>query len=176
MSLLNNNKFRSKMHTIGFNGKKLLEAVCFEGVKDAIISAPVPVGKYSVENLINSEIILSRISDSIKDSGDSVFPMPGYQLSRAIVGEKNAIYITILDGHNDKDMLMLEAKGKPYSIARFNKEIKEYDQCVNCGSLTPYKKSTHVDERENYVEGAGQICKTCGTEIYGKEQGETKNE
>jgi hypothetical protein len=34
----------------------------------------------------------------------------------------------------------------------------EYDKCVLCGKETPYTKSTHIDLREGYVEGAGQGC------------------
>ena len=34
----------------------------------------------------------------------------------------------------------------------------EYDKCVICGKETPYAKSTHIDLREGYVEGAGQGC------------------
>ena len=43
----------------------------------------------------------------------------------------------------------------------------EIDCCVLCGVETPYKHSTHIDYRYGYVEGAGQLCKSCydrGTE------------
>ena len=43
----------------------------------------------------------------------------------------------------------------------------EIDCCVLCGAETPFKRSTHVDFRYGYVEGAGQLCKSCydrGTE------------
>lgn len=42
----------------------------------------------------------------------------------------------------------------------------EKDKCVVCGVDTPYVKSVHVDFRENYIEGAGQLCSTCHKEIY----------
>lgn len=35
---------------------------------------------------------------------------------------------------------------------------EEYDTCVLCGKKTPYLKSTHIDLRHGYVEGAGQTC------------------
>ena len=40
------------------------------------------------------------------------------------------------------------------------KEMKsdEYDHCVICGKQSPYKRSTHIDLRVGYVEGAGQGC------------------
>lgn len=43
----------------------------------------------------------------------------------------------------------------------------EVDCCVLCGAETPFKRSTHIDFRYGYVEGAGQLCKPCydrGTE------------
>ncbi len=43
----------------------------------------------------------------------------------------------------------------------------EFDYCVLCGVETPYKRSTHIDMRMGYIEGAGQLCSNCysrGTE------------
>ena len=43
----------------------------------------------------------------------------------------------------------------------------EFDHCVLCGVETIYKRSTHVDMRHGYIEGAGQLCTKCwnkGTE------------
>ncbi len=37
----------------------------------------------------------------------------------------------------------------------------EYEKCVMCGESVPYLKSTHIDRRVGYVEGAGQLCKDC---------------
>lgn len=37
-------------------------------------------------------------------------------------------------------------------------ENNEFDTCVICGNITPYLKSTHIDYRIGYVEGAGQTC------------------
>ena len=37
----------------------------------------------------------------------------------------------------------------------------EIEYCVNCGEETPYKKDDHVDQRINYIEGAGQLCSRC---------------
>ena len=50
-----------------------------------------------------------------------------------------------------------------------NAEFKadEYDHCILCGVETAYKRSTHVDMRIGYIEGAGQLCSKCysrGTE------------
>jgi len=37
----------------------------------------------------------------------------------------------------------------------------EYEVCVVCGDTVPYTKSTHIDRRFGYIEGAGQLCKDC---------------
>lgn len=35
------------------------------------------------------------------------------------------------------------------------------DTCIMCGVETPYEFETHIDMRVGYIEGAGQLCKTC---------------
>jgi hypothetical protein len=35
------------------------------------------------------------------------------------------------------------------------------DKCVLCGAETPYDESVHIDYRHGYIEGAGQLCKSC---------------
>ena len=42
---------------------------------------------------------------------------------------------------------------------------KEY--CVKCGKETPYTKDVPIDQRDCYIEGAGQLCDDCFIEIYG---------
>jgi hypothetical protein len=37
----------------------------------------------------------------------------------------------------------------------------EKDHCILCGVETIYEKSTHVDMRLGYIEGAGQLCPKC---------------
>lgn len=37
----------------------------------------------------------------------------------------------------------------------------EPEHCVLCGVETPYKRSTHIDLRIGYIEGAGQLCSAC---------------
>lgn len=46
----------------------------------------------------------------------------------------------------------------------------EKEKCVTCGAETPYLKNLPIDLRENYVEGAGQLCKTCADKIYDKKK------
>ena len=35
------------------------------------------------------------------------------------------------------------------------------DRCVSCGVETAYDESIHVDMRNGYVEGLGQLCASC---------------
>ena len=39
--------------------------------------------------------------------------------------------------------------------------VDEFDHCVLCGVETIYKRSTHIDFRNHYIEGAGQLCQSC---------------
>ena len=45
---------------------------------------------------------------------------------------------------------------------------EEKDKCVSCGKETEYTKTTHIDQRKNYIVGAGQLCPGCYEEIYNK--------
>jgi hypothetical protein len=36
-----------------------------------------------------------------------------------------------------------------------------YETCIICGCKTQTLKSTHIDYRYGYVEGAGQCCREC---------------
>ena len=37
----------------------------------------------------------------------------------------------------------------------------EIERCVICGKPTEYRKYTPIQERECYVESAGQLCRKC---------------
>ena len=41
-----------------------------------------------------------------------------------------------------------------------------HDTCVSCNSVTEVLINEPVSMRHHYVEGAGQLCKTCYTQIY----------
>lgn len=43
---------------------------------------------------------------------------------------------------------------------------KEKDKCVSCGVEADYDRDEHVDRRNYYIEGAGQLCQKCWTKIY----------
>ena len=36
-----------------------------------------------------------------------------------------------------------------------------YEDCIMCGKKTTTLKTTHVDFRYGYVDGAGQMCREC---------------
>lgn len=36
-----------------------------------------------------------------------------------------------------------------------------YETCIMCGRETTTLKTTHIDFRYGYVEGAGQMCREC---------------
>lgn len=61
--------------------------------------------------------------------------------------------------------LTIDGNGNVLAVGSINDN--NYDNCVLCGAETPYTRSTHIDYRYGYVEGAGQLCKSCydrGTE------------
>jgi hypothetical protein len=39
------------------------------------------------------------------------------------------------------------------------------DLCIMCGKETAYDFETHIDYRVGYVEGAGQLCHNCYTNV-----------
>lgn len=43
---------------------------------------------------------------------------------------------------------------------------QEKDKCIMCKKETEYTKNTHIDFRQYYIEGAGQLCKKCYNMIY----------
>lgn len=57
-----------------------------------------------------------------------------------------------------------------YHYIMKNKIIREtfIEKCVNCGKETPYTIDNHIDYRNYYIEGVGQLCKDCYNEIYNK--------
>jgi hypothetical protein len=51
----------------------------------------------------------------------------------------------------------------------FNKKVLVTEKCVLCGKETNVPIDLHIDERKNYVEGAGQLCDECAKKVYSKE-------
>ena len=49
------------------------------------------------------------------------------------------------------------------SLAETTNRKKESvkDRCVLCNTETEYDHSTHINNREYYIEGCGQLCPPC---------------
>jgi len=45
-------------------------------------------------------------------------------------------------------------------------EKREMEICIYCGVETNVPKNLHIDFRENYIKGAGQLCRKCYNKIY----------
>jgi hypothetical protein len=39
---------------------------------------------------------------------------------------------------------------------------EEFEICIKCGKLTTIKKTDNIVYRSGYIEGAGQLCFSCG--------------
>ena len=52
------------------------------------------------------------------------------------------------------------------AIKVWQKIMEEKDKCVMCGCDTEYDKDEHVDMRNYYVDGAGQLCYDCYKSVY----------
>jgi hypothetical protein len=44
----------------------------------------------------------------------------------------------------------------------------ETEKCISCNCDTQVPVDLYIDNREHYVEGAGQLCEKCWLEIYGR--------
>lgn len=51
--------------------------------------------------------------------------------------------------------------GKQLEIPFPKDEFDMYEKCIKCGNETDTLKTTHVDFRIGYVDGAGQLCRDC---------------
>ncbi len=36
-----------------------------------------------------------------------------------------------------------------------------FERCIRCGKITNILKSLHIDFRDCYIEGGGQLCPEC---------------
>lgn len=58
--------------------------------------------------------------------------------------------------------LTIDENGLVTSVGKKQKdEFDIYETCIMCGEETTTLKTTHVDFRYGYVEGAGQLCREC---------------
>jgi hypothetical protein len=54
------------------------------------------------------------------------------------------------------------------NYGRDKRALIEYEKCVSCGKETNAPTFLCIDARENYVEGAGQLCSECYNKMYNK--------
>lgn len=58
--------------------------------------------------------------------------------------------------------LTIDENGLVTSVGKKQKdEFDMFEQCIMCGEETTVLKTTHIDFRYGYVEGAGQVCRDC---------------
>ena len=57
-----------------------------------------------------------------------------------------------------------------------NMSIEEFEKCVSCGKITDVPKMMVVQKRENYLEGAGQLCRECGYRFRKENNKKRKND
>ena len=57
--------------------------------------------------------------------------------------------------------LTIDENGLVTSVGKQKDEFDIYETCVMCGEETTTLKTTHVDFRTGYIEGAGQLCREC---------------
>ena len=58
----------------------------------------------------------------------------------------------------------------PSNTTTFIKEVEDrnnsVETCILCNCSTEYRFNIHIDFRNYYVEGAGQMCKECYVATY----------
>ncbi len=47
-------------------------------------------------------------------------------------------------------------------------ETSPYERCVLCGAETDIRRDTPVSLRSGYIEGGGQLCRSCWQRLYGE--------
>lgn len=59
-------------------------------------------------------------------------------------------------------------------IIMFKSLKEERERCVLCGRLTEYTEDNPISERTGYIEGSGQLCRTCYAGLYENKNSELK--
>jgi len=77
---------------------------------------------------------------------------------------KSYLYKTKINNMGEQHVpLNIDENGMVTSIGKqlelFPNDI--YEDCILCGEKTTTLKTTHVDFRTGYIEGAGQLCREC---------------
>jgi dTDP-4-dehydrorhamnose reductase len=65
----------------------------------------------------------------------------------------------------ESDFIIPSIEEQLMKLKEFYYSIKT-EKCVNCGAETNVPIDMPIDQRKNYVEGAGQLCGKCYLELY----------
>lgn len=57
---------------------------------------------------------------------------------------------------------------KKCRMRREENDESPFERCVICGKLTTVRKDTHIDFRDNYEIGFGQMCYECHKRLTGE--------
>jgi hypothetical protein len=71
------------------------------------------------------------------------------------------IYIAYFLYNDRKKHKYYEYINKKYNFMLEINPNDIYETCIMCGRKTETLKTTHIDFRYGYVEGAGQMCRDC---------------
>lgn len=55
---------------------------------------------------------------------------------------------------------------KPSKKKKNNEDSCIFERCIMCGKITNVRKDTHIDFRDHYVMGSGQMCYSCYFDAY----------
>ena len=69
------------------------------------------------------------------------------------------IYIAYFLYSDRKKHLYYDYINKKYNFMQNTDDL--YEECIMCHGKTETLKTTHIDFRYGYVEGAGQLCREC---------------
>ncbi len=60
--------------------------------------------------------------------------------------------------------------GRKKRLKVINNEYEDmpFERCVMCGKVTTVRKDTHIDFRDNYEIGFGQMCYECHERLTGE--------
>ena len=61
---------------------------------------------------------------------------------------------------------MLKWFWKPSKKKNKNDDNFIFERCIMCGKITNVRKDTHIDFRDHYVMGTGQMCHSCYFDAY----------
>lgn len=68
--------------------------------------------------------------------------------------------------NQEEDLRMDKIRQKNKDEKNTNQEKNKFESCVLCGQITDVPVARDIQQRECYVEGAGQLCHDCYKKVY----------